>query len=50
MKLVRKIVIEKKLPRRIELMHEVRIKEEDVEYVTFSESFEGIIESQVAHY
>lgn len=31
-------------------MHEVRPKDDDVEYVTFPESFEGIIQSQVAHY
>ncbi len=46
----RKIVVENKLPRRLELQHDVVLKEGKVEYVTFEESFEGLIKSQIFHH
>ena len=47
----RKIVVENKLPRRLELQHDVLLKPNgQFEYVDFEESFEGIIKSQLVHY
>lgn len=47
----REIVIENKLPRSIELIHDIqKVDDEVFEYKEFPETFEGIIESQVYHY
>ena len=47
----RKIVIENKLPRRLELQHDVIRKPDGAfQYLSFDESFEGIIKSQLVHY
>jgi len=47
----RKIVVENRLPRRLELQHDVVLKENgNIEYVSFDESFEGIIRSQLLHH
>jgi Peptidase family M49 len=47
----KEIVLANRLPRRVELQHDVKLKEDgDVEYVEFEESFEGIIKSHIYHY
>lgn len=47
----RKIVVDNKLPRRLELQHDVIRKPDGTfQYVSFDESFEGIIKSQMLHY
>lgn len=47
----RKIVVDNKLPRRLELQHDVVLKENgQFEYVSFEETFEGIIKSQLLHH
>ncbi|EGR29751.1 hypothetical protein IMG5_149350 [Ichthyophthirius multifiliis] len=49
---IRKIAIENKQPRRLELQNDVKLIEDgqNVEYVEFNETFQGIIKSQVFHY
>ena len=44
---LRTIAIQNKLPRKLELQHDVRVygNNEDVAYVKFNESCEGLIES-----
>lgn len=46
------IVESNRLPRRIELQHDLRQNDKtgEIEHVTFAESFEGIIESHAYHY
>ena len=47
----RKIVVDNKLPRRIELQHDLVLNDkEELEYVSFDESFEGVIKSQLFHH
>lgn len=46
----RKIVVENKQPRRLENQHDVVLKNGNVEYVSFEESFEGLIKAQMFHY
>ena len=47
----RQIVLDNKLPRRIELQDELRLKnDQTIEYVKFEETFEGLIRSQVEHH
>ena len=49
---LRKIVLANKLPRKIEIQPDVLLvgNDERVDYVSFDESYKGIIESQVYHY
>ena len=47
---VRKIVLANKKPRRLELQGHVVKKGDKVEYVTFPETYEGLIESYMARY
>lgn len=47
----RQIVLENRLPRRIELQDELRIVDDQtIEYVKFEETFEGLIRSKVEHH
>ncbi|KRX08351.1 hypothetical protein PPERSA_03345 [Pseudocohnilembus persalinus] len=48
----REIAIKFKLPRKIELQHDMEIQEadSDVKYVKFEESFKGIVDSQIYHF
>jgi hypothetical protein len=46
----RQTVINNKLPRRVELQDEVAVRSNDVEYVKFEESFEGVIKSHIEHH
>jgi len=47
----RQIVLENRLPRRIELQDELRIVDDQtIEYVKFEETFEGLISSKVEHH
>eukprot|EP01016_Furgasonia_blochmanni_P023465 TRINITY_DN2532_c0_g1_i10.p1 TRINITY_DN2532_c0_g1~~TRINITY_DN2532_c0_g1_i10.p1 ORF type:complete len:154 (+),score=60.16 TRINITY_DN2532_c0_g1_i10:67-528(+) len=49
---VRKIVFDTKLPRRLELQHDLELIDDgkNVQYVSFPETFEGVIKSQLFHY
>ncbi len=46
----RKIVLDNGLPRRIECFDDVKLKGEEVEYITFKADFEGLIESHIYHH
>jgi len=47
----RQIVLDNKLPIRVELQDEVHlVGDEMIEYVKFEETFEGVIQSQVEHH
>ena len=49
---MKEIVESNRLPRRIELQHDLKRDEKTgkVEHIKFEESFEGIIESHAFHY
>lgn len=47
---VRRIVVENKQPRRLELQGHLTLEGKNVKYHCFKESFEGIIESYVKRY
>lgn len=43
--------MQNKLPRRVELIHDIsKNSNGEIEYKMFEESFEGIIESHIYHY
>ena len=47
----RKIVLLYKIPRPIEIQHDVKLNENgDVEYVKFEDTYEGIIKSHIYHH
>jgi len=47
----RQIVLDNRLPRRIELQDELRVvNDQTIEYVKFEETFEGLIRSKVEHH
>lgn len=48
----RHIVVENKLPRKIEMQDDLDLigSDEDVQYVSFEESKKGLIESHIHHY
>ena len=46
----REIVLNHKKPRRIELQDELTKEGDDIKYVSFPETYEGIIESHLYHY
>lgn len=47
---VRRIVVENKLPRRVELQGHLAADGKEVKYESFEESFEGIIKSYMRRY
>lgn len=47
---LREMVIANKLPRRLELQHDLTLEDGNVVYKKFEESFEGIVDSHMHHY